>query len=65
MLQDVSGLRMSLMNRKTVAIFKAVSLLYQAHYPVRCPPWPGFIDSKWQGVLCRPERLRHSCSSSA
>ena len=34
-MQDVSGLRLSLMKSHTVAIFKAVSLLYQAHYPVR------------------------------
>ena len=33
-LQDVGGLRMGLMNRQTINIFRAISILYQAHYPV-------------------------------
>ena len=44
-LQDLGGLRMSMLNANTLSVFKAMSAIYQDHYPVirsavRMPTWP-------------------------
>lgn len=33
-LQDLGGLRMSMLNANTLSVFKAMSAIYQDHYPV-------------------------------
>lgn len=33
--QDLGGLRMSMLNANTIKVFKAMSAIYQDHYPVR------------------------------
>ena len=34
-MQDLGGLRMSMLNANTLSVFKAMSAIYQDHYPVR------------------------------
>ena len=33
-LQDLAGLRMNMLNQNTMKVFKAMSTIYQDHYPV-------------------------------
>ena len=36
-LQDLAGLRMNMLNQNTMKVFKAMSTIFQDHYPVsRC-----------------------------